>query len=89
MYYPYSGVVVDKGCEFGFAYGRYIVIQDPKGQRSKKYVGVYGYAYAPIGMSVTKEKGFGKFPLPAGQKPPFQMIEEIKERKKLKESQGH
>jgi hypothetical protein len=87
-YFPYSGVVVERGCDLLW-YGRYIVIEDATGKRSKKYVDPYGYAYVRVGMAIIKERGFGKHPLPAGQKPPFQMLQEIKESKKLRESQGH
>lgn len=87
-YFPYSGVVVEKGYDIAWR-DRYIIIEDTQGRRSKKYVDPYGYAYARVGTFVVKQKGFGKYPLPPGEESPFKTIEQIKERKKLRESQGH
>lgn len=87
-YFPYSGVVVEKGYDIAWA-GRHIIIEDTQGRRSKKYVDPYGFAFAKVGTFVVKQKGFGKYPLPPGQKSPFQTLREIKERQKLRESQGH
>ena len=86
-YFPYSGVVVDKGCDIAWA-GRYILIEDTQGRRSKKYVDPYGYAFARVGTFVVKQKGFGRYPLPPGEESPFKTLEEIKKRQKLRESQG-
>jgi hypothetical protein len=41
-YFPYAGVVVEKGLDSHLGvggWGRYIIIQDEQGRRSKKYVG--------------------------------------------------
>ncbi|HET9281233.1 MAG TPA: hypothetical protein VFR24_04660 [Candidatus Angelobacter sp.] len=87
-YFPYSGVVVEKGSDFA-GYGRYIIIEDAQGKRSKKYVDPYSYAYVRIGTPAIKERGFGKRALPVGEKSPFQTLQEIKQRQKLRHSQDH
>ena len=83
-YSSYSGLVVDKGvdsCLGVGGWGRYIIIQDANGKTSKKYVSYYGHAFAKVGTFVVKERGFGKYPLPPGEKPPFETLRELKERK--------
>ena len=83
-YFPYAGVAAEKGVDsyLGLGgWGRYIIIQDEQGRRSRKYVGYYGYAFAKVGTYVVKKRGFGKYPLPPGEKPPFEMLREIEKRK--------
>ncbi|HET9285261.1 MAG TPA: hypothetical protein VFR24_25190 [Candidatus Angelobacter sp.] len=91
-YFPYSGIVVDKGTDSLLGVGgwaRYIVIQDAEGKRSKKYVDAYGYAFARTGMFVEKKRGFGKYPLAPGEKLPSEMLKEIEQRKIQKGQKNH
>lgn len=91
-YFPYSGVVVDKGEDSLLGVGgwaRYIVIQDAEGRRSKKYVDAYGYAFARRGTFVEKRRGFGKYPLAPGEKRPSEMLKEIEQRKNQKGQGNH
>jgi hypothetical protein len=83
-YFPYAGVVVEKGVDsyLGLGgWGLYIVIQDEHGKRSKKYVNHYGYAFAKVGTYVVKKRGLKEYPLPPGEKPPFETLREIENRK--------
>lgn len=83
-YFPYSGLVVDKGVDscLGLGgWGRYIIIQDAEGKRSKKYVNYYGHAFAKVGTFVVKKRGLGEYPLPPGEKPPFETLRETEKRK--------
>lgn len=83
-YFPYSGVVVEKGIDQNFLLlggrGRYIVIQDEAGHSTKKYVGYYGYAFAHIGTFVVKKKGFGEYPFPPDEKHPSELLREGEKR---------
>lgn len=88
QYFPYAGIVVNRGYDVGW-YGRYIVIEDAQGKKSQKYVDPYSYAYVRVGTPVIKERGFGKHALPVGEKPPFQTLQEIEQRQKLRQSQHH
>lgn len=91
-YFPYAGVVVEKGTDsfLGLGgWGRYLVIQDEQGRRSKKYVGYYGYAFAKVGTFVVKKRGLGEYPLPPGEKPPFETLREIEKQKAQRQQPGH
>lgn len=83
-YFPYAGLVVEKGMDSPLGlggWGRYIVIQDEQNRRSKKYVGYSGYAFVKVGTYVVKKRGLGEYPLPPGEKPPAEMLREIEKRK--------
>lgn len=91
-YFPYAGVVVEKGVDSYFGvggWGRYVIIQDAQGRRSKKYVNYYGYAFAKVGTYVVKKRGFKEYPLPPGEKPPFETLREIQRQKSQEQQPSH
>jgi hypothetical protein len=77
-YFPYSGVVVDRGIEaLVGGEGRCIIVQDGEGNRTKKYVTRYGYAFA-------KNWNFcGQEP---DEKRPSDLVHEMEQRKAGKQS---
>ncbi|HEV2988732.1 MAG TPA: hypothetical protein VG759_09840 [Candidatus Angelobacter sp.] len=86
-YFPYSGVVVEKGIDSHLAglggWGRYIIIQDAPGERTKKYVNLYGYGFVRVGTFVVKKRGLKEYPLPPDELSPSELRREI-EKQKLK-----
>jgi hypothetical protein len=83
-YISYSGVVVEKGMDCnlcllgrGHTLDLYLVIQDPSGKSSKRYVGtdrgidVIRWNSIPVGSFVVKDKGYGEFPYEPGKKTSF------------------
>jgi hypothetical protein len=78
-YIPYSGVVRDKGTEWHWGLpgdpDRYIILEDARGRRVKRYVSAYGYAFAEVGRFVVKERGLGHYPRHPGDLPASQVYE--------------
>ena len=92
-YFPYSGMVVDKGSEFHilnlFAEGGnwweyYIIVENQHGKRAKKYVSGVTYIWVDKGTFVVKKRGFGEMPLRPGQKTPGELIRDHEGRKAAK-----
>lgn len=82
-YVGYSGVVVAKGDYLWVPFRGvdwYIVLEDPQGHRTKRYVNAYGYAYSDIGSYVVKKRGFGEYPRKPGDFTPRE-IEQLAQRK--------
>ena len=77
-YSAYSGTVVDKQREFHLLglTSRYLILDDGRGHRFKKYVDHYGYAFATVGTFVVKKQGFGEYPRPPGEKTPSELLAE-------------
>ena len=72
-YVGYSGTVVAKGNYLWVplrGIDRYIILEDTKGQRTKRYVSALGYAYSDLGSYVVKKKGLGEFPRKPGDLTP-------------------
>src|SRR5215510_10309726 len=88
-YSGYSGVVIDKGSEFHFLRpmtDHFLILEDVRGHRFKKYVGHYGYAFTRVGTFVVKKHGFGEYPRQPGEKTPSELLaeaERIKAQKQL------
>ena len=78
-YFPYSGVVIDKGWEPHLVGGfeRYLILNDDRGRPFRKYVGYYGHAFTHVGTFVVKRKGFGNYPLSPGEKTPAELRREV------------
>jgi hypothetical protein len=90
-YFPYSGTVVEKGQEFHWITGEshwypYMIIEDRQGRRTKKYLTEYQYAVVKTGTFVVKKRGF-ETPLQPGQKSYSELLHELEEQKKQKQSQ--
>lgn len=79
-YFPYSGTIVAKGSEdHNWLTGTmtldyYIVVEDSRGLRTKKYVSAREQALVQIGTYVVKRRGFGEWPLSPGQKDPREIL---------------
>ncbi len=73
-YVGYSGVVVAKGDYLWVSLRGvdwYIILEDSKGHRTKRYVSADGYAYCDIGSYVVKKRGFGAYPRKPGDLTPM------------------
>lgn len=83
-YVGYSGTVVEKGDYLWVPFRGvdwYIVLEDSKGHRTKRYVSAYGAAYCHVGDYVVKKKGFGEFPKPPGALTPSAVHELVNREK--------
>ena len=72
-YVSYSGTVVDEGFQYDYLGGEsdpYIVIQDSRGDRTRRYVSLATLARVQLSSYVEKKRGFGETPLRPGQKDP-------------------
>ncbi len=91
-YFPYSGVVVEKGrdsCLLGLGgWSRYVIIQDAHGEKTRKYVNRYGYAFVRVGTFVVKKKGLNEYPLSPGEMSLPELHREIEKPKVEKQSQN-
>jgi hypothetical protein len=85
-YFAYSGLVVEKGTEHhpfaGEGWANYIVVEDSRGVRTKKYLSDSEYALVEKGTPVVKKRGFGEFPLRSGQLTPAELSRELEKRKR-------
>lgn len=90
-YFPYSGVVVDKGSDYHLLdrlltdyddpRSYYIILTDERGSRTKKYVNSVAYMLLEKGTFVVKKRGLGEMPLRPGQKSPSEILQELEKRK--------
>jgi len=72
-YVPYSGRVIDKGFQHDFlgdGSNPYLVIEDARGVRTKRYVSLYTHGIVQVGSYVEKKRGFTEIPLRPGQQDP-------------------
>lgn len=81
-YFPYSGTIVAKGSEDhnwltgDMSLDYYIVVEDSRHVRTKKYVTDNVQALVQIGAYVVKKRGFGQWPLSPGQRDPREILRE-------------
>jgi hypothetical protein len=86
-YFPYSGTIVAKGSEdHNWLTGTmtldyYIIVEDSRNIRTKKYVTAQQQALVQIGTYVVKKRGFGEWPLSPGQKDPREILREHENKK--------
>ena len=86
-YFAYAGTVVEKGTEDHnwltgtMTLDHYIVVQDERGVKTKKYVSAGEYAFAEVGTYVVKKQGFGKWVLQPGQKDPREVLRDYEKTK--------
>ncbi len=79
-YVAYSGTVVDRGTAYDILSGEedsYIVIEDSRGVRTRRYVTDLTDALLPVGSFVVKKRGFGEVPLRPDRPNPRDRIGEL------------